>query len=130
MMGLHGNTLPESLAPSWPGLASVLGHARFRFAGEGGNELPALWAWDALLLTIALVPPNTLEIMRKWQPAITMPAAVPAERPPAGRLDLWRGLSARLNFSLTPLWAFATAALAAFGALSLNRMSEFLYWHF
>jgi D-alanyl-lipoteichoic acid acyltransferase DltB (MBOAT superfamily) len=100
------------------------------FGDGSSNELPALWAWDGMLLAVALVPPNILEILRDWEPAITMPAVSPPGRLPPGRLDLWRGLSARLSFSMSPMWALATGAMTALGVMGLNRMSEFLYWQF
>jgi hypothetical protein len=81
--------------------------------------------WITLLLAIALVPPNILEISRPFAPAITMPAATRS-----GRLDVWSGLVERMTLSLTPLWGLATAALLAIGVLGLNRVSEFLYWQF
>jgi D-alanyl-lipoteichoic acid acyltransferase DltB (MBOAT superfamily) len=82
-------------------------------------DLIPTYAWIALLLVIALVPPNTLEILRPWQPAITMPAeTATAPRP------------LTLTLTLSPAWALATGALVAFGVLGLNGVSEFLYWRF
>jgi hypothetical protein len=49
---------------------------------------------------------------------------------PVGRIDPWRGLAARLQLSLTPIWAFATAVILTLGVLGVNRVSEFLYWQF
>jgi alginate O-acetyltransferase complex protein AlgI len=125
MIGLHGLVLPSDIADAFPGLATALGHLGFGFAGEGVVELAAIYSWVALLLLIALVPPNTLEILRAWQPATTMPGMTQA-----GRIDLWSGLSARMKLSLSPLWGLATAVLLAIGVLGLNRVSEFLYWQF
>jgi alginate O-acetyltransferase complex protein AlgI len=125
MIGLHGLVLPSDIADAFPELATALGHLGFGFAGEGVVELAAIYSWVALLLLIALVPPNTLEILRAWQPATTMPGMTQA-----GRIDLWSGLSARMKLSLSPLWGLATAVLLAIGVLGLNRVSEFLYWQF
>jgi D-alanyl-lipoteichoic acid acyltransferase DltB (MBOAT superfamily) len=104
------------------GLTGV--HGLMPFAAAWG-DLAMLYGWIAVLLAIGLVPPNVLEILRPWQPAVTMPAVVAS-----GRLDVWHGLSPRLTFSLSPVWAFATAAIMAIGVLSLNGVSEFLYWQF
>jgi alginate O-acetyltransferase complex protein AlgI len=79
---------------------------------DGG--MAAIWGWIAVLLFIALVPPNTLEMMRAWQPAITMPAGRPGH----------------LSVSLSPRWAFATAVVTVIGVLGLSHVSEFLYWQF
>ena len=75
--------------------------------------------------SIALVPPNMMEIMRDWQPAVTMPATATF-----GRLDLAGGLARRLNLKFSPAWALATAGFLVAGVLGLNRVSEFLYWQF
>jgi alginate O-acetyltransferase complex protein AlgI len=125
MAGFHGIELPDAFAPGGAGLVTGLGHAGVVFTGESSTELISAWIWIAMLLAIALVPPNTLEILRAWEPAITMPSTTVF-----GRIDPCGGLAARLTFSLSPRWALATAALTAFGVLGLNRMSEFLYWQF
>jgi D-alanyl-lipoteichoic acid acyltransferase DltB (MBOAT superfamily) len=125
MAGLHGIVLPNAIAPASAGFASVLSRAGVTFNGQSLYELIAVWLWIAMLLTIALGLPNTLEIMRAWEPAITMPATSAF-----GRIDAWRGLAARLNMSLSPYWAFAAGALMGIGVLGLNRTSEFLYWQF
>ena len=109
LVGVHGMTGPVSTA----------------FGAPWATELITIYAWIALLLSIALVPPNILEILRPWQPAITMPATAAF-----GRIDPWRGLGQRLALSFSPLWALATAALMVVGVLGLNRLSEFLYWQF
>ena len=124
LIGQHGAVLPNALQPSTD-LAALLGHIGVRFAETQSNDLPALWVWIAMLLAIALVMPNTLEILRQWQPAVTMPTEATT-----GRLDLAPALARRLRLSFTPYWALATGALATFGILGLNRVSEFLYWQF
>ena len=79
-----------------------------------GGALVQLYVWIAAGLGIALIPPNTLELLRHWQPAIGMP----------------RGPGFAQGFAMTRRWAFATAALAVAGVLGLGRVSEFLYWQF
>ena len=80
-----------------------------------GGPLLQLSVWIGVGLGLALVPPNALELLRSWQPALGMPPAA-ASRWPA--------------FALTRGWACATAALAVAGVLGLGRVSEFLYWQF
>jgi alginate O-acetyltransferase complex protein AlgI len=127
MTGLHGLVLPDAIAAGFPRFAS---HIDPSSTGTEMGDLGVLYVWIVALMAIALIPPNTLEILRRWQPAVTMPAVTTPGIAPIGRLDLWRGLSARLNLSLSPVWAFATAAIMAIGLLGLNRVSEFLYWQF
>ena len=90
---------------------------------EEGVEFATMYVWIVLLMVIALVPPNTLEILHAWQPAITMPAA-------AVGLYAWHGWQGRIKLSLTPICGVATGVFLAIGVLGLNRVSEFLYWHF
>ena len=125
MVGGHGLELPDEMASGLPVLAAALGHAGVSFTGGGMAALVSVYAWIAVLMLTALVPPNALEILRAWQPAVTMPSATGA-----GRIDMWRGLSGRFRLSLSPLWAVATAVLLTVGVLALNKVSEFLYWQF
>ena len=125
LIGLHGLVLPDAIAAGLPSPAAALGHLGLRFTGDDMGDLGLLYGWIVVLMAIALVPPNVLEILRPWRPAVTMPAATPL-----GRLDVWRGLAARLSLTLSPLWALATAVIMAIGVMGLNRASEFLYWKF
>jgi D-alanyl-lipoteichoic acid acyltransferase DltB (MBOAT superfamily) len=125
LAGLHGVVLPEAIATIVPGLAAAFGQFGIAFRADDTGSLVQLYGWIAVSLAIALVPPNTLEMLRAWQPAATMPAMTPL-----GRLELWHSLASRLQFSLTPVWAVAMAVILALGALGVNRVSEFLYWQF
>jgi D-alanyl-lipoteichoic acid acyltransferase DltB (MBOAT superfamily) len=125
LAGLHGLVLPDAVATSLPSLAAALGQLGVGFTADDTGGLAMLYGWIAVLLAIALIPPNTLEMLRAWQPAVTMPAATAS-----GRIDPWRGLASRLQLSLTPVWALATAVILTIGMLGVNRVSEFLYWQF
>jgi alginate O-acetyltransferase complex protein AlgI len=125
LTGLQGLVLPDSLTGTAPAFAGVLRRLGVGFAADDTGGLGMLYGWIVALLAIALVPPNTLEMLRAWQPAVTMPGVTPL-----GRLDAWRGLAARLQVTLTPIWALATAVILTLGILGVNRVSEFLYWQF
>jgi D-alanyl-lipoteichoic acid acyltransferase DltB (MBOAT superfamily) len=114
-----------SVRAGWDIVSGLIGMHGVSVPPEAVFDLTVFAGWIVLLLAIALIPPNTLEILRDWQPAITMPGLSTT-----GRLDLWRGVTARLSLSLTPAWALATAALMTMGVLGVNRVSEFLYWKF
>jgi alginate O-acetyltransferase complex protein AlgI len=125
MFGLHGVVVPEAVTAGLPALAAILSRAGIGFTPDDLSGLGMLYGWIAVLLTIALASPNTLEMLRAWQPAVTMPAARSL-----GCLEPWRGLALRLQFSLTPIWAVAAAVTLVLGVLGVNRVSEFLYWQF
>lgn len=125
MIGLHGLVLPERFVTSLPAVAAALYQPGIGFTVDDLSGLGMLYGWIAVLLTIVLVSPNILEMLRAWQPAVTMPS----DRS-LGCLQPWRGLALRLQFSLTPIWAAAAAVMLALGVLGVNRVSEFLYWQF
>src|SRR5713226_4782263 len=69
---------------------------------------------------IALLCPNTLQILSRYEPALgwkPIPSA---------------GATAKTSLLWTPslAWAIATSIIAAIGILYLGGQSEFLYWQF
>jgi hypothetical protein len=77
--------------------------------------------WVAILLFIALVCSNTLQILAPYEPA---PGVKPASTAPIiGRLRIpaW-------GPSLP--WAVVVSAVAAIAVFSLGGPTEFLYWQF
>jgi hypothetical protein len=76
-------------------------------------------AYIIALLTIALLMPNSLQVMSKYGPALDTP-----QRPPelvTGWPVYWRP---------TLLWMVFTAVLAALSVMRVIGKSEFLYWQF
>ena len=126
MMGLHGIDLPAAIATRLPVVASVLGSIGVRFVPSGLVAFLKLWSWACVLLAIALVPPNILQIMLPYAPSITPPAPVASD----GRMMPLRPLSARLVWVPNAGWAVAMACLSVLGVLALSQVSEFLYWQF
>jgi len=117
MAGLHG--------PGLPG-------ARFGAAGmqllDGGVTARAFATAAAILLAllaIALLLPNSVQILAPYEPVLYTPkraAEVPGVLPALGRRPLaWRP---------TLAWMVLFAALGAVSMIRLTGMSEFLYWQF
>jgi alginate O-acetyltransferase complex protein AlgI len=121
MLGLNGVTLPEGVIRQAPKLAELLASSGVRF--EPGHLLDLVNLWIVAPFAIAMFAPNVLEIMRDYQPAITLPAPSRAS-----------GLMARVRTALvwrpTTKWAMLTSAAAAMGILTLTKVTEFLYWQF
>ena len=126
LVGWHGIVLPSVIAARLPGLAGALGHLGVTFAPGSLPALLALYGWMGLLLLIALVPPNILQIMRPYGPAITLPAPYPGD----GKLAPFAALLGRLQWRPSPGWAVAVAGLSLLGILALSQVTEFLYWQF
>ena len=75
--------------------------------------------WVLVLLGIALVPPNSLEMMARYEPAIGVKQ--PPHKTRRSLVPEWRP-------SLS--WAVLVATIAAVSIIKLGGKSEFLYWQF
>ena len=106
LIGLNGVRLPG-------GAAAV--------ASTYGTDVKQAAMWVAMLLFIALVFPNTLQILAPYEPALGVKPASAA--PIIGRLQIpaW-------GPSLP--WAVAVSVLTAIAIFSTGGPSEFLYWQF
>ena len=114
MLGFDGVALPQALLTRLGGLGQWLQSAGVTGDFTSGSELLLRCLWVAALLLAATVLPNSLETMARFEPALGMKAVAPA---------LWQA-------TLAPGWAAGFALLMLGGLLSLNRISEFLYWQF
>jgi len=126
MAGLHGIALPDVIDSRMHGPAARLASLGIVFLPLPLPVLLALYGWILPLLAIALVPPNMLQVLFKYAPAITMP--LPYQRDP--RIQPLRGLFERLAWRPSAGWAVAVAALSLCGILALNQVTSFLYWQF
>jgi D-alanyl-lipoteichoic acid acyltransferase DltB (MBOAT superfamily) len=122
----HGVALPDVIDSRLHGLATVLAHLGVSFVPAPLPTLLTLAGWIAVLLAIALIPPNTLQILYGYEPAITMPLPFDQDRRVAPFRRLWRGL----RWQPSAGWAIAAAGLSACGILALNQVTAFLYWQF
>ena len=120
MIGLHGFGLPGAL-PERLGTSAMLladGEVPVRVFAAAAATLLAL-------LAIALLLPNSVQILSAYEPVLytpKRPATMPGVLPPALRRPLlWRP---------TVAWMVLFAAIAAVSMIRLTGMSEFLYWQF
>ena len=99
----------------------ALPHGAAAIAATYGTDIKQAVIWAAALLFIALVCPNTLEILAPYEPALGVKPASTA--PIIGRLRMpaW-------GPSLP--WAAAISVIAAVAIFSTGGPSEFLYWQF
>jgi alginate O-acetyltransferase complex protein AlgI len=116
MTGANGMTLPMAMAGP---LDHVLG---LHLAGvwEGGEDFVKLWSWIAAGLFVVLALPNSLEMLAAYNPALGFKIR------PAGHGWLLQ----RLTWSPNAAWAMGLSVVTVGGLLSLDRLSDFLYWHF
>jgi D-alanyl-lipoteichoic acid acyltransferase DltB (MBOAT superfamily) len=126
MAGLHGLAVPDVIASRLHGIGSLLAHLGVAFTPAPLPVLLTLAEWIVLLLAIALIPPNILQMMYVYEPAITMPLPFAQDR----RIAPFRGLWQRVTWRPSTAWALAAAGLSACGILALNQVTAFLYWQF
>jgi alginate O-acetyltransferase complex protein AlgI len=122
MIGQHGVSLPQTTFDHLGSLGGWLHNVGV------GTVTPELWgdqppekmlAWLLAPMFIALVLPNTLEILDRYEPALGV-----KPRP----TDSMIGRILKWNASLA--WAIGISAVAVIGILYLGGPSEFLYWQF
>ncbi len=118
MLGLHGTEIPQAImdklgpAQSWLhriGIGTFLG---------GGSTFIGTWCWVLAAGSLALLAPNTQEIMGRFEPAL----------PGAGHRE--PRTDSRLSWRPTRRSAILLGLLFGFGLLALSRPTEFLYFQF
>lgn len=123
VLGMHGIALPST--------SHRLARLAARFPSINENILSAgafksLAMWIVALSSIALLLPNTLQILSRYEPALGVkPIAESTETPLSAAKRV-----ARLAWSPTLIWAIGISLLAAIGVYNLGGDSEFLYWQF
>ena len=122
LLGQNGVALPQEiydhLGPlaGWLHRAGVVSVSRDLWSG---HEFARMVMWIVALMLIALVCPNTLQILARYNPALGVKPHTTNVL--GGKIIEW-------NASLP--WAIAVSIVAAVGILSLSGPSEFLYWQF
>jgi alginate O-acetyltransferase complex protein AlgI len=105
VFGLNGVALPHAAA----------------IAATYGADIKQAAIWVAILLFIALVSPNTLEILAPYEPALGVRPKSTGPALGGFRIPVW-------GPSLP--WAVALSVVAAVAIFSTGGPSEFLYWQF
>lgn len=118
LSGANGVSLPPTIAASLH--MGEVAPMMLANGPVGSRALLEAFAWTGALAAIALLAPNTAQILSRYQPLLYGP-----ER------------SARLAWVLPEiywrpslLWAIVIAVAAAFAVIGVTANSEFLYWQF
>jgi alginate O-acetyltransferase complex protein AlgI len=119
MVGVYGVTLPQAVFSRLGSIAGFLTSIGVRPAWTSGSILMAATIRIGVLLVIALLMPNTLQMLAAYEPALGVKAGKTASR-----------LERVLTWVPNRTWAVGLACVALAGILSLGELSEFLYWQF
>ena len=114
MLGLDGVSLPLAVLGRLGSAGAWLQAAGLRGDMTSGGGFVQAVAWSLLLLAIATGLPNSMQLMARFEPALGMKAVAPV----------------RWQVVLNARWAAWFGLLLLGGLMSLNQISEFLYWHF
>jgi D-alanyl-lipoteichoic acid acyltransferase DltB (MBOAT superfamily) len=120
MIGLNGISLPQPIYAQLGPLKGLLESFVSASIDMSAQGFVLAMAWLGLLLLIALLLPNTLQLMARYEPALGVRSKL------AGPLTLLRAL----DWTPTVPWAIAMSALVVAAVMRLGGKSEFLYWQF
>jgi alginate O-acetyltransferase complex protein AlgI len=119
MIGGFGLTLPQAVFSRFGSAAEWLTIIGIHPAWTSGSLLMEATTRIGILLLIALLLPNTLQMLAAFEPAIGVkPSKTPSR------------LVRILTWMPNGVWAAGLACVAMAGFLSLGQLSEFLYWQF
>jgi hypothetical protein len=128
MCGLRGVALPSEVMRATGALAPVLQELGVKAVPGGGMRFAMTYAWVLVLWVIALAAPNTARLLGRENPALDYASILRATAHPASRPG--PEPSGALSWRPTRVWAACIALVTASGLLSLNRVTEFLYFQF
>lgn len=125
MSGKHGVSIPNGLAVRLGSLSELLQTLGIEFTLGGGKDFVLTYVWIIFLLPIALIWPNTQQIMDKFEPAFNKIVDNPTTT-----LLSNNTLMCKIKFKFSYGWAVAMSIILTFGILALSQVSEFLYFQF
>ncbi len=120
MTGLSGIALPDAIHSRLGPLAGIMDKLGVTGKLEVDVDLRLMVVKVGLLGFIALLCPNTLRLMARYEPALGI-GPEPTERLLRSGRFAWRPSLA---------WALVACAVMALGVMRLGGRSEFLYWQF
>jgi len=120
MVGLNGISLPQQIHAHLGPLTGLLQSFVSATTDISAQEFVFAMAWLGVLLLVALLLPNTLQLMAHYEPALGVHPG------PAAPLSSARAL----DWAPTIPWAIAISSLVVAAVMRLGGKSEFLYWQF
>lgn len=123
MAGFNGFELPNAVMARLGQLGVLLRDLGVGTYLGGGTQFVLTYLWVIPLTLIAVLFPNTQQIMSRFEPALS-----PYHHPESDNHSIT--LTLPLKWSPTGRWAAFTALVGTLGVLALTSVSEFLYFQF
>jgi alginate O-acetyltransferase complex protein AlgI len=120
MFGGNGVTLPNAILARLGSAGEHLQAIGVMADSSGGRSFLLFAVWLVLLFCIAMIPPNTLQVLACYEPALGI-------KPAAGGPS---NVFVRIAWHPSTRWAIGLSVVSALGILSLGQLSAFLYWQF
>jgi D-alanyl-lipoteichoic acid acyltransferase DltB (MBOAT superfamily) len=120
MIGAHGVSLPQEIMEHLGPFSQFVAPFVSLSPAQSGRDFLLECLGGAVLLSIALFLPNSLEVTARYEPTLGM-----QPRPYKNAALAWL-----CEWKPTFPWALATAVLAGIVIMQWGGKSEFLYWQF
>ncbi len=125
MLGMDGVALPNAVAVRLGLLWALLSQWGVTTYLGGGDAFLKTWLWITALLPLAILAPNTQQVMSRAQPVLDLYVGGDEYE-----IRLLRRLLENWTWQPSGRWAIAAGVTAALGVLALTQISEFLYFQF
>lgn len=125
MFGVNGFTIPNGIMVRLGDVGTWLQGLGLGISLGGGSTLVLTYLWIFVLLFVALVLPNTQQIMLKFSPVLSE-----YQSDPSYSISIGRSFEINILWRPTAMWSVIVAMIATLGVLALTSVSEFLYFQF
>ncbi len=125
MVGEHGFSIPNGIMARLGSLGEIFHTLGIASSLGGGSNFVMTYVWVILLLLVAIVWPNTQQIMDKFEPSFNKLSDNPATTLLNNNIFM-----NKVKFSFSYRWAIVMAFILTAGILALSQVSEFLYFRF
>lgn len=129
MFGTHGISIPHAIGDRLGTFGTALQGLGVGLDWSSGSQFISAFLWVAVLFVIATGMPNSLELLRRYEPALDFEPEEATAAEQAPRRPIWMRLIPR-HIVLEGAGASLLAALFVAGVLALSRGAGFLYWQF
>ncbi|MCH9672854.1 MAG: MBOAT family protein, partial [Gammaproteobacteria bacterium] len=125
MLGFNGVAIPHAIFLRLGALEPIFSALSIGTFSGGGRSFVTTYLWIALLLPIAVMAPNTQQLMRRFRPAFDHLKMFGSSGSAAVNDE-----PQRLVWRPSAKAAVLAGSVAAVGVLALTGISEFLYFQF
>lgn len=125
MLGLNGISVPNGVLVRLGSIGELMQSLGVTVALGGGSVMVFTYLWVCSLLVIALIMPNTQQIMSRFEPALKL-----YQSDKQSEILIGQWFNSHLQWSPKASWAVCVGVVTALAILALTSVSEFLYFQF